>query len=118
MDSDEVSTQDIQLPSSEDFIAVFGCDYAIQDEMFQKYEFEDECGGTAKLTFGFVDGSFGLSIFQESTEVLKIYDEYLSVALINEADQSISITLQQGRTAQTIKFKPWPRMAVSIENMR
>jgi len=118
MQSDQVLPQDIQIPLSEDFIATFGCEYSTKDDLFQQYVFQDNHGGVVKLTFGFVDGSFGLSFFQDDLEILKIYDEFLSTASINETDQSVVIVLKQGNTLRAIKFTVWPRMLVSIDNMK
>ena len=114
----QILPEDIQVPSSTDFISVFGCDYSVDDDFLQQYLFQDNHDGKVRLTFGLVDGSFGLSFWQNNFEILKIYDEYLLDASIGEDDQSVLIRLMQEGQFQTIKLNIWPRIIISIVNMK
>ena len=113
-----VTPADIKIPEPNDFVSVFGCEYSVDSDCYEKYHFQDEHGATARLTFGHVDNSFELSLWQEGIEVAKIYDEFLREASIDENSQSVTITLQQGDIDQRIKLIVWPRFLLSIESMR
>ncbi len=103
------------MPSSDDFISIFGCEYSVSDDLIQKYKFQDDAANELGLTLGLSDCSFGLSLLQNGFEILKIYDERLRSVTINESDQSILAILGDTGKEQKIRIVVWPKAQISIE---
>lgn len=117
MSSPCLTPNDIEIPSSDAFISVFGCDYSVDEDLYQQYLFQDSNGSELRLTFGLVDNSFGLSFWQGEFEVVKIYDEFLLEASIDSDSQKIFIKLKQENVVQKIALSIWPNFSISIERM-
>lgn len=117
MSSSCLTPNDIKVPDSDDFISTFGCDYSVDDDLYQQYLFLDSSDSKLRLTFGLVDNSFGLSLWQGESEIVKIYDEFLLEVSIDSDSQQIIIKLKQDSVIQKITLSVWPKFLLSAVRM-
>ncbi|WP_259779845.1 hypothetical protein [Aestuariispira ectoiniformans] len=110
------STQ-CEIPEPADFQAAFGCNGGVDSDLIQSYEFIDKSGKKLRLTFGEVDCSFGLSVYQDGKEATRVYDEFLYRVKICEEKQAVEVYLT-GPTTQFWEIVVWPEICVSVTRMK
>jgi hypothetical protein len=108
----------LSVPTSNEFEATFGCDCSIDDDLVQTCVFQDNLEQEARITFGHVDCTFGVTIIKEGEEIFRIYDEFLHEVSIIEKIQTVNIILKHGSLFQTIDLVIWPQIKISITSMK
>lgn len=112
-----LTPNDINVPDSNEFISTFGCDYEVDNDLYQQYIFQDSYGSKLRLTFGLIDNSFGLSLWKNDSQIFKIYDEFLLNVSIDSDSAEICIDLKQADIVQKITLSVWPVFLISIERV-
>lgn len=114
--SSELIVMTDEIPELADFQAAFGCRGVVDQDLIQSYEFIDKSGKRLQLTFGEVDCSFGLSVYQDGKETTRVYDELLNRVKISEEKQAIEVYLT-GEPSQLWEIVVWPEICVSVRRM-
>jgi|GEM_PF-3175278 len=113
------SREDLIIPSSEDFVATFGCDFSFDELSYtENYVFADDYDNKIYLWVGIADKTFSLSIKSDDFETLKIYSESLQKISLDEKRQSIIIVPGTSDLFQQMQLKIWPRASLHITTTR
>lgn len=110
-----ISREDLIVPSSEDFVATFGCDFSFDELSYtENYVFADEYANKIYLWIGIADNTFSLSIKSDDFETVKIYSESLRKITLDEKSQSIIIVPGTSSLFQQMQVKIWPRASLHV----
>ena len=105
--------QDLNVPTPDDFICVFGCEASINpDTIVQECIFYDDSGKELKLAFGLLDSSFSIFILNNSFLEVSIRSDYLKSVDISE--QGIDIVCIGHGNELKFSLKVWPHIAISM----
>ncbi|MDO5897873.1 hypothetical protein [Agrobacterium sp. Azo12] len=114
-----ISRGDLSIPSSDDFIATFGCVFSFDELSYtENYVFADDYNSTIYLWIGIADNTFSLSIKSDDFETVKIYSESLQKISLDEKRQSIIIVPGTSDLFQQMQLKIWPRASLHITTTR
>lgn len=114
-----IHREELTVPASEDFVAAFGCDVDFDQQTHtEEYVFVDQHGEKSKLWIGTADRTFGLSVFQNGVEVLRLLDECLSNVRLDEERQMILVTHGNGGSIQELELLVWPSVRATFTRRR
>ena len=104
------------IPSPDDFISAFGCESSIESDTFlQECIFNDENGKRLQLTFGFLDNSFSIFLYNGEDLDVSIRSDYLNTVSIN--NENIYITFINNGKDLKFSIQIWPRITISMVNL-
>lgn len=111
--------EDLSIPSSEEFVATFGCDFSFDELSYtENYVFADHYGNKIYLWIGIADKTFSLIIKFEDFEVVHIYGESIRKISLDEKQQSVVIIAGASGSLQEMQLKIWPRASLHISTVR
>lgn len=109
----EISRPDFHVPSPNDFIAMFGCEFEYDEEYFtETYCFIDKQHLIVRFWIGIIDQSFSLILGDGETETFRIMNEHLSDLRLDDEQQAIFITLGAETKKLKIELHVWPKIKI------
>lgn len=106
----------IHIPTPNDFQSVLGGDSFIDKDLNQICTLTDSKNRQLKLVFSSLSRAFSLTLVDDKTTLLDIYNEYLDSVYLSEDGIKILIELKQCKTKQEIQIIHWPEFTINYSS--